>query len=115
MSFVTRSEAFLARSLEDVSAWGVAITLTNPAGTVQELTGQARHISMLLDIESGQEVREEQASVTLRLSSITIGEPVKNWKVSVKDSAGDTLSAYVVESFPDRTLGITVLKLGRLV
>lgn len=115
MSLVERSEAFLERSLEDKGLWGVSLVLTNLLGVVQDdLSGQARNISMMVDIETGSEVQEEQASVTVRLSSVTIGEPAKNWKVIVSDTNSLELNAYVVEAFPDRTLGVVVLKLGRL-
>jgi len=114
MGLIERSEAFLARSLEDADAWGWSIILTNPEFSTQEVTGQARNISMLIDIESGTEVQQEQASVTVRLSSVTIGEPEKNWKVTVKDTAGNSRNFYVVEAYPDRTLGVVVLKLGSL-
>ena len=114
MSLILRNEEFLERSLEDPEAFGWKFTLTNPLGESQELTGQARHINMLIDIETGADVQQEQASITPRLSSITIGEPKKNWLVTVKDTAGNEYECYVVEAFPDRTMGMIVLKLGLL-
>lgn len=114
MSLIERSEAILSRSLEDPSLWGWSIELINLSGDSQKLYGQARNISMLVDIESGVEIQQEQSSVTVRLSSVNIGDPSKNWKVNVADTAGNICKAYVVESFPDRTLGIVVLKLGAL-
>ena len=114
MSLIERSEALLARSLEDPSLWGWPIKLTNLAGDSQELHGQARNISMLIDMESGTEVQQEQSSVTVRLSSVEIGDPVKGWRVEVTDTAGTICKTYVVEPFPDRTLGIAVLKLGAM-
>lgn len=114
MSLIRRNEEFLERSLEDTDAFGWAFTLTNPLGESQSLSGQARHINMLIDIDTGVEVQQEQASVSARLSTITIGEPKKDWLVTVTDTAGNSYDCYVVEAMPDRTMGIIILKLGRL-
>ena len=114
MSLITRNEEFLERSLEDPEAFGWEFTLTNPLGESQVITGQARHINMLIDMDTGADVQQEQASVVPRLSTITIGEPKKGWLVDVKDTNGNEYNCYVVESFPDRTMGIIVLKLGLL-
>jgi hypothetical protein len=115
MSLITRAEEFLERSLEDTDYFGWSFTLINPLGETQsDLTGQARHINMLIDIDTGAEVQEEQASVTVRLSSVTIGEPKKNWRVTVTDTAGNEYDCYVVEAMPDRTMGLVILKLGLL-
>lgn len=114
MSLITRNEEFLERSLEDTDAFGWEFTLTNPLGESQALSGQARHINMLIDMDTGADVQQEQASIVARLSTLTIGEPQKNWVVDVKDTAGNEYHCYVVEAFPDRTMGLVVLKLGRL-
>ena len=116
MSLIVDSEEFLEISLEDTELFGWAITsLTNSLDVSQtDLTGQVRSINMLIDMESGTEVQSEQASITLRLSSVTIGEPAKNWTGSVTHTDGTVLDFYVVEAMPDRTLGIVVLKLGRI-
>jgi len=114
MSLIERSEAFLATSLENPDYFGWAFTLINPVGESQALHGQARHINMMIDIETGLDVQQEQASITARLSSITIGEPQKNWKVNLKDTAGNDYTCVVVEAIPDRTMGLIVLKLGLL-
>lgn len=114
MSLILRNEEFLARSLEDPEAFGWSFTLTNPLGESQEITGQTRHINMLIDMDTGSDVQQEQASIVARLSSITIGEPKKDWLVTVKDTVGNEYDCYVVLAIPDRTFGIIVLKLGLL-
>lgn len=113
-SLIERNEEFLERSLEDPEAFGWAFTLENPVGQTQDLTGQARNINMLIDMDTGLDVQNEQISVTARLSSITIGEPQKHWKITVTDTAGNIYECVVVEAIPDRTVGIIVLKLGLL-
>lgn len=114
MSLITRNEEFLARSLEDPEAFGWEFTLTNPLGETQTVDGQARHINMLIDMDTGSDIQQEQASVVPRLSSINIGEPKKDWLVTVKDTSGNEYDCYVTEAIPDRTFGIVVLKLGLL-
>lgn len=114
MSLIQRNEEFLERSLEDQEAFGWEFTLTNPLGQSQTLTGQYRHINMLIDMETGTDVQQEQASITARLSTITIGEPVKGWRVTVSDTGGNEYQCHVVEAMPDRTFGIVVLKLALL-
>ena len=114
MSLILRNEEFLERSLEDTGAFGWTFTLTNPLGESQPITGQARHINMLIDMETGADVQQEQASVVPRLSTITIGEPKKNWLVKVTDTAGNEYDCYVTLAIPDRTMGLIVLKLGLL-
>lgn len=111
-SLIERNEEFLERSLEDPEAFGWSFTLTNPLGESQELTGQARHINLMIDMDTGSDVQQEQASITVRLSSITIGEPKKDWLVTIKDTSGIEYKCYVVTAIPDRTFGIIVLKLA---
>ena len=114
MNLILESEEFLETSLEDSEYFGWEFTLVNELGASQDLTGQVRNINMLIDIESGTEVQSEQASITVRLSSVLIGEPAKKWTGSVVHTDGTLLDFYVVEAMPDRTIGMTVLKLGRL-
>lgn len=114
MSLILRNEEFLTRSLEDTEAFGWSFTLTNPLGESQSLSGQARHINLLIDMDTGLEIQQEQASIVVRLSTLTIGEPKKNWLVKVTDTAGKEYDCYVVLPIPDRTFGIVTLKLGLL-
>jgi len=114
MSLILRNKEFLKRSLEDTDAFGWPFTLTNPLGESQTITGQARHINMLIDMETGADVQQEQLSVVAVLSTITIGEPKKNWLVKVTDTAGNEYDCYVVLATPDRTFDTITLKLGLL-
>lgn len=120
MNLIVKNEEFLAQSLENPNLFGWPVILENLAGEKQgdvegeELYCQARHINLLIDMETGSDVSQEQASVTVRLSSVTIGVPVKDWKVYVTDTSGIEYACYVVDDIPDRTFGIVVLKLGLL-
>ena len=114
MSLILRNEEFLERSLEDTEAFGWSFTLTNPLGESQSISGQARHINLLIDMDTGLDIQQEQASIVVRFSTLTIGEPKKNWLVRVTDTAGNEYDCYVVLAIPDRTMGIIVLKLALL-
>ena len=113
MSLILRNEEFLARSLEDPDAFGWKIILTNPdlvENNTQEVYGQVRHINMAIDIDTGAEVQQEQLSATVRLSSVTIGEPKKDWPVKTTDTQGNEYDCYVVSAMPDLTFGMVVLE-----
>lgn len=114
MSLILRNEEFLERSLEDTDAFGWEFTLENPIGQTQPLSGQTRNINLLIDMDTGTDVQDEQISIVPRLSSLTIGEPKKGWKVTVTDTNGNSYLCSVVEAMPDRTMGLIVLKLGLL-
>ena len=114
MSLIRRNEEFLERSLEDPEAFGWEFKLENPLGQTQTMARQVRNIHLLIDMDTGSDISHEQISVTPRLSSITIGEPKKNWIVTVTDTKGNEYLCYVVMPIPDRTMGLIVLKLGLL-
>ena len=114
MSLILRNEEFLERSLEDTDAFGWSFTLMNPLKESQSISGQARHINMMIDVDTGLDIQQEQASIVVRLSTLTIGEPKKNWLVTVTDTSGNEYECYVAEAMPDRTFGIVILKLALL-
>ena len=114
MNLILRHEEFLARSLEDPDAFGWSIALTNLLGASQTVNGQVRHINLMIDMDTGSDVQQEQASATVRLSTLTIGEPEKNWLVTITDTNDNSYDCYVAEAIPDRTFGIIILKLKKI-
>lgn len=115
------AEADLSGILEDsVNGFGFAITVTNPAGDSEALTGFSTDIAQVIDPDTGQTVSGRFASVTLRLSTIVplLGMPVavsdataKPWVVEFDDINGVAGKFKVAGTAPDRTLGIIVLRL----
>lgn len=116
------AEADLGGILEDsATGFGWSISLTDPAGTVAALTGFSDDIAQLIDPETGQAVSGRLASVALRISSITLaglGLPrgiadstVKPWLVSFNDINGNAYTFKVMQSNPDRALGLVTLVL----
>ena len=118
------AEADLAVILEDNAVGpGWPITLTAPDGTTDALVGYSNDISQVIDPETGAIVSGRQASAALRISSILAagftGLPVaiadrtsKPWLVGFDDINGSPHTFKVVQSNPDRTLGLVTLILG---
>lgn len=111
------AEADLGVILEDGAyGFGWAITVTDPAGTVGNLTGFSDDISQLIDPDTGQAVSGRLASAVLRISSLTtagLSLPVgiadagsKPWVVDFDDINGNAHKFKVSQSNPDRALGI---------
>lgn len=117
MGLHDQAELDLGQVLESETDWGVPITLTNPAGFSgsEALTGSSQDIGRLIDPDTGQGVSGRQATVELRLSSLTAAgftelplaiadTALKPWVVGF---AGLTFK--VKESHPDRTSGVISL------
>jgi len=116
MSLRTLAEADLGNILEDDDGFGWPITVTDPAGNSAELTGLANDIGALIDPDTGTAVVGRQASVALRVASLTaagLGVPVgvadttsKPWRVTTADVEGTTHEFAVSQAFHDRGAGI---------
>lgn len=117
MGLRTIAEADLGVILEDgIYGAGWPIAVTDPVGTVGNLTGFSNDIAQLIDPDTGQAVSGRLASVVLRISSLTVaglGLPVgvadagsKPWVVQFNDINGGAHKFKVAQSNPDRTLGI---------
>ena len=111
------AEADLEHILEDSAVgFGWPITVTDPDGTVGNLTGAAGDIAQLIDPDTGQAISGRLPAVTLRISSLTtagLGLPVgisdpdiKPWLITFDDINGTTWIFKVQQSNPDRTLGV---------
>lgn len=116
------AETDLSSILEDsTNGFGYPITLTDPDGVVEDLTGFSSDIAETIDPGTGQTVSGRFASATLRLSTIEAlfsSLPVgisdaasKPWIVDFDDIGGTAHKFKVAGSAPDRTLGIIVLHL----
>ena len=85
------------------------------------ITGSSSDISLILDPDTGQAVSGRQASVVIRLATLSdmgLGIPVgvedtdrKPWLITVDDITGVEHIFKVQESNPDRTLGVVLCKL----
>lgn len=118
MNLRQQAETDLHFILEDsATGFGWPITITNPIGMSRPLTGSSNDISQVIDPETGQVVSGRSASVALRVASIfaegfnslPVGisdRNIKPWLVQFNDINGNPHTFKVIQSNPDRTLGI---------
>lgn len=122
MSLRQQAAADLADIVEDdVTGFGWPVTVTSPGGLSAALTGLTNDIAYAIDPETGQAVTGRIASVALRIASLTaagLGIPVNvpdtdrfPWIVQFDDINGNSHTWKVIESQPDRTIGIVVCRL----
>lgn len=121
MNLRQQAEADLQHILEDsATGFGWPITVTDPNGTSSPLTGSSNDISQVIDPETGQVVSGRSASVALRVASLfeagfnslPVGiadRSSKPWLVQFDDINGNSHTFKVIQSNPDRTLGIITL------
>ena len=101
---------------DDTTGFGFSITITDPSGTVKPFTGFSNDIAQMIDPDTGQAVSGRLASVALRISSLlaagfTLPEGIhdaalKPWIVVFNDINGNAFTFKVVQSNPDRGLGL---------
>ncbi len=116
MSLRTLAEADLKTLVEDQTAFGWPVTLTDPDGNSGPFTGLSDDIAQVIDPDTGQAVSGRLASVALRISSlITAGfalpqgiadASLKPWIVEFDDINGTAYKFKVQQSNPDRAIGL---------
>lgn len=117
MNLRTLNESDLAIMVEDdTDGWAIPVTVTDPAGVSADLKGLSNDIYEVIDPDLGIVVSGRNATVSLRISSLTaanLGLPVgiisttkRPWTVEFKDLEGKDYLFKVVEGRPDRTVGI---------
>lgn len=122
MGLRQQAAADLRAIVEDAATgFGWPVTLTDPSGTVVQLTGLATDIGIVIDPQTGVAVRGRKASVALSMATLTeigVGLPyavadssLKPWTVTVADVGGTEFTYSVLESIPDRAAGLVVLML----
>lgn len=117
MNLRTLAEADLAVVLEDdAGGFGWPIKVTDPEGNEGNLKGSAGDIGRLIDPDTGTAISGRFAGFTLRISSLTTAgldlprgisdENKRPWLIEFDDINGNPHIFKVVESDPDRTLGV---------
>ena len=117
MGLRQQAESDLALILEDESGFAVNIKLTNPAGVIENLTGFSGDISSVIDPQTGVAVIGQLAHVALRNSTVIAAfgelpkaiskESEKAWVVQFDDLQGAEHKFKIVQSAPDKTLGMS--------
>lgn len=110
LSFILRDEP---------DGFGQGITLTTPQGISNEFIGFSNDISQVIDPDTGAIVSGRAASVAINIDSIYAANVAlprsisdtgsKPWLVSFTSIDGEIIKFKVVQSNPDRSLGIITL------
>lgn len=122
MSLRLLAERDLGRIVEDSArGFGWAVTITDPAGKSEDMTGLSNDIALVIDPETGAQLAGRTASVALRISSLlsrgfampeavedTSGKP---WTVAFSDINGGSHLFKISDSDPDRSIGLVVCAL----
>lgn len=123
MNLRALAEADLGRILENKSTgFGWDITLTNPEGKTELLTGFSQDIALAIDPDTGMLVSGRTASVALRIGLLRAkgftenprnisDENKKPWVVGFKDINGTPCLFKVMKSNPDTMIGCVTLLL----
>lgn len=122
MGLRAEASAKLDLTLEDTNYFGWPITVTDPNGLSESLTGSSTDIAQVIDPDTGAVVSGRAASVTLKIETLTglgfadipraIAETAgKPWVISFDDINGNSFTFKVKESNPDRAIGLVVCHL----
>lgn len=117
-------EQDLATILENPLDFGCPVVITDPDGNTNSspIYGNCGDIGQVIDPELGVAVSGRRAYLTLRISTLTaqgLGIPVKiadkskkPWRITFDDVNGQSHTFNVIDSAPDRTIGVVTCELG---
>jgi len=107
MNLRAQAEADTAFLLEDATTgFGVAITLTDLAGTVYQVAGQYHRIGVDIDPETGLLVPGKKSAITVRASRFAADNlPDEGWLVETTDITGAAVKGRIAFAMPDLTSG----------
>lgn len=121
MNLKKRAETDLAKTLENENDFGMPITVTNPGGRSEIFFGQTGNVHLLYDPDTGAEINNQIAHISLRINSLydagfelPRAVPAENENPWIFEFAGtdDILRKYTVSyTRPDWTLGIMTILL----
>jgi hypothetical protein len=95
--------------------WADSVTFTAPTGSppavIGPLQGLVFRTNARRDLQTGQMIIGEAASVTLKLADILAAAPADGWKVDGTDRTGAFVAYVDSDLLPDKTLGIVTVML----
>lgn len=99
---------------DDVSGFGVAITLTDtatPTPNVYQVKGQYHRVGVDIDPATGLQVAGNKSSVTVRMSRFPLGAlPDNDWTIETTDITGAAVKGKATHVMLDRTAGrVTII------
>lgn len=115
MSLLSQAASDLQGIVENTGGFASPVTLTTPGKVAHSLVGTSADIGQTIDPETGVPVAGRRASVAfswltlhargLDPKGVEEGSP---WTVQFADVAGSSHTYKIVETIPDRTLGMLV-------
>lgn len=112
---------------DDVNGFGRAVVLIDPDGQQIELVGQTGDIGLVIDPDTGTAISGRTAHISIGVddinAAITAGqisgfprgisdETSKPWICRFDDLEGATYTFKLINTFPDRTLGLLTCLIG---
>lgn len=95
-----------------VSGFSKEITLINLSAVSQLINAFNIRVTQELDPETGILMVSKKSALNVYLSDITIGAPIKGWKVTFTDFEGSPIGGTVIRVEPERTFGYVSLIIG---
>ena len=128
MNLREQARADLAFTLKDeVNGFGRAVVLIDPAGAEVQVSGQTGDIGLVIDPDTGTAVAGRTAHISLAVDDINKAisegaidgfprgisdESRKPWLCRFDDLEGATYTFKLINTFPDRTLGLLTCLVG---
>lgn len=124
MSLRVQAEKDLAHILENPKHFGWPLSVTDPEGNTNSdvIYGSSGDIGQVIDPELGVAVAGRKAYMSIRISTlqkqglcIPVSIPEKDkkpWRIGISDVNGNTYCFYVIDSMPDRTIGMVTCEIG---
>jgi hypothetical protein len=120
MNIREMAEQDLALTLEDAeNGFGNEITITDPSGLSEILSGQTGDIHLVYDSEADAKVNNRIIHISIRISSLTAlgfeiprSQPDQSsnpWLFEFSDINGNSGKFTVSDSMPDKALGIVTI------
>lgn len=115
----TFGERILADNKEILNSRGLTaeMTFTAPNGSTQALDGTYTDVSLGINPETGLPIIGRKISISAHLPDFTTYNPADtagNWKVSFVNNIGETITGYLKNIMPDRTLGMVTATVEKL-
>lgn len=121
MSLRDIANADLREIMNDTVTGGVGCTITSPAGATATFKTFFNDIHQSIDPGTGEIITGRQSSVAVLINELidagfddirgVVDSDSKPWLVTIADALGREATHKVAESYPDASIGLTVLLL----
>ena len=88
------------------------VTLHNLSSQSQVVPAFGIRVTQELDPETGIMINSRKSALNINLTEITIGNPIKGWRVDFTDYKGTPISGQIIRIDSDKTFGYASLIVG---